>query len=550
MGSKACSGCHENIYDDFLRTGMGRSMSLGNNPSELERVPVPVTIFASKFKRYFQVFRKDSNLYQSEYELDDNRNLVFTHTEKIEYVIGSGVNGFSYIVQRSDYLFEAPLSFYSKSKTWGLSPGYRSEDFGFSRPIAAACVVCHSGRPQLVGGRDGLYKNPPFRELSVGCENCHGPGQLHFEERLKGVPLSGDRDLSIVNPAKLPAWLADNICMYCHQGGDIRVLKPGRDYSDFRPGTPLDDTMVILKVPPKSRFPAESPLLEHYFSMILSSCYRASGGRLSCLSCHNPHHEPSPPEAVAYYREKCLNCHAQENCALPLENRLRENPRNDCAGCHMPKKDVRVVSHSSLTQHRIIPRKTQPYPEIALSLTTPTESNLVHLNAVPGKEKVPVPPLALFEAYITLLRDSHPDYQAAYLALLNQLAASEPRNALVLSALAQKMLWEGTHQGESTAIRYLSQAIELGSTSPSDYHLLAELLARAGRVPEAIQVLQSGIRLAPFDAAFYRSLALDYMATRNFAGALEALKQGLRLFPEDSKIRTLLKKAEAANPTW
>src|SRR5438105_8155777 len=30
----------------------------------------------------------------------------------------------------------------------------------------------------------------------------------------------------------------------------FRSLKPGKDYKDFRPGTPLDDTLSILMVPP------------------------------------------------------------------------------------------------------------------------------------------------------------------------------------------------------------------------------------------------------------------------------------------------------------
>ena len=38
--------------------------------------------------------------------------------------------------------------------------------------------------------------------------------------------ISGDVDSSIVNPAKLSPWLALNICMYCHEQGDARVLIP------------------------------------------------------------------------------------------------------------------------------------------------------------------------------------------------------------------------------------------------------------------------------------------------------------------------------------
>ena len=144
---------------------------------------------------------------------------------------------------------------------------------------------------------------------------------------------------SIVNPAKLKPWLADNICMSCHQNGDAMVLRPGKDYRDFKPGMPLDDTLAIFMVPPRRDSP-QTDLLEHYFSMTLSKCYRGSAGRLSCITCHDPHVEPAKQEAPAQFRAKCLECHNEKSCALPAATRQRKTPPDDCAGCHMPKRQV------------------------------------------------------------------------------------------------------------------------------------------------------------------------------------------------------------------
>ncbi len=69
------------------------------------------------------------------------------------------------------------------------------------------------------------------------------------------------------------------------------VLRPGKDYRDFKPGMPLDDTLAIFMVPPRRDSP-QTDLLEHYFSMTLSKCYRSSDGRLSCITCHDPHSSP------------------------------------------------------------------------------------------------------------------------------------------------------------------------------------------------------------------------------------------------------------------
>src|SRR5690349_16036 len=122
----------------------------------------------------------------------------------------------TYAVRRGDFLFQAPLSFYSKPLQWDLSPGYETTGEGFGRPMHEACIVCHSGRARSVPGRDGLYENPPFAEPAVGCENCHGPGALHVKERQGAASGRREADRSIVNPARLNARLADDICMKCH----------------------------------------------------------------------------------------------------------------------------------------------------------------------------------------------------------------------------------------------------------------------------------------------------------------------------------------------
>ena len=484
VGSRVCASCHADVYEKFTKTAMGRSMSPASDVAQVKKAPAPVTIHDEKFNRYFQVFRRDSGLYQSEYELGPDGSEVFRNTQKVEYAIGSGANGVSYIVRQGEYLLQAPLSYYSKSRSWALSPGYELGDYGFSRTIPAGCIVCHSGLARPVPNRYGVYRDPPFRELSIGCENCHGPGQLHVEERTKGAPLSGRPDTTIVNPANLSGWLADNICMNCHQGGDTRVLQPGRDFYDFRPGTALDRTVAIFALPLSRDSPPASPLLEHYSLMVLSKCYRSSAGRMSCLTCHDPHAQPGS-DAASYYRKRCLGCHTETSCSLPLVARRRKAPPDDCAGCHMPKQSLTLISHSALTNHRIVAYEGEPYPEEAFHQTSPELPDLVHVNAVPGEGKA-LSPLVLLQAY--------------------------------------------------------------GELMGSDYESLGELLGRAGRMQEAITTVQRGIQLDPYDDRLYKSLALLCISARRYSEAMAAMKKELDLFPQDDFIRALLKKAEAAQP--
>lgn len=543
VGSKACAPCHAGIYQEYLKTAMGRSMLLPGDPSQLHLPSAPVTVHVQKFNRYYEVFRKGATLYQSEYELAPDGTDVFRDTRPMAYVIGAGQNGIGYIVQEKKYLFEAPLSYYSESRSWGLSPGYEFADYGFHRIVPEACIICHSGRPRPVSGRPGLYQNPPFEELAIGCENCHGPGQLHVEERMKGAALKGPIDRSIVNPAHLSGWMANNVCMICHQAGDTRILQPGKTYSDFRPGTPLNATVAIFAVPFTPQSPPKTPLLQHYTLMILSKCYRASGGKMSCITCHDPHFEPTAAQAPAYYRKKCLACHTEKSCSLALSARLRKSPPDDCAGCHMPRQNLQKISHSALTNHRIIAYAGEPFPSAAFHLASPAAPGLVHVDAIPGKENAPIQPIVLFQAYGELMV-KHPEYKPQYDKLLNALAKEQPHDPVILSALGRRELLKGAAADVAVAMDYMSRAIAAGSTLDSDFEIDSSLLARSGDLNKAVAVLKQGIALNPYSTRLYKRLALTYIQLHDYQNALETMKQELTIFPEDSFMRMLIGRVE------
>ena len=539
VGSKVCAACHRGIYDAYIQTPMGRSLRavpVTSGTAHIARIP------GAGPGRFYEVDRRDGVLYQSQILVDAQGKETHRQSYPLAYELGS-VNGAGYLVKRGDHLLEAPLSYYPRHQTWGLSPGYEQNDAGFNRPIEAGCVFCHSGRPQPVANRPGLFQARPFLEEGIGCENCHGPGQLHATERGKGGAVAKGGDALIVNPARLTPALARDICMNCHQGGDPRVLMPGKSYADFRPGRPLAETFALLKVPAKPGESPESDVLEHDFAMRFSKCFTASNGKLSCLTCHDPHTVPAADRKAAFYREKCLQCHRDASCPLPSAERARRN-QNDCAGCHMIQRDLATFSHSALTNHRIVRTPGQPYPDSAYHLTTPALPDLVYVNRPEGPDK-PLPKITELAAYQSLApRDAH--YRERYLTvLLSLLKQGRPTDAPLLEALASEAQRDGTPEGDAIAARYWTQALQTGQADVKTYADLGSLLLRGGRSRDAAGVLEQCVAASPFEPDCYRMLLDAYAGLKQTGKFDETARKFLDLFPEDTDTRTRIERGRA-----
>ena len=540
VGSAACAQCHLDIYNEYMQTSMGRSMSQ-LTPAMLKKMPLPGTYDDPKLNRHFSVYAENGKLYQSEFQTDAAGKDVFRDIRQLQWKIGAGENGYGLLLERDNYLFQAPLSFYSQASAWGLSPGYEFADYGFNRPILAGCIICHSGNPRPVSSTNGRYESPPFSEAAIGCERCHGPGARHLHS-MQSAAGRATKEHFIVNPAHLSSILANNICMYCHQTGDVRVLQPGKAYKDFIPGEPLDDTLAILKVPPTRESPPDDDHVEHYYSMTLSKCYRASGGRLRCITCHDPHVEPAQQQAPAYFNRKCLTCHTNQSCSLPMEARRQSKPADNCIGCHMPKREIRVISHSSATNHRILRKPGEPFPDVTFEQTLPSLPDLIHLDPAPGKTGATLPLLTRLQAYGELA-ENKPGYLAPYLKILDQLSQSEPENSLVQAALGRRDLKGGNYL---KAADHLQHSLHLDPEQPAVAGDLADALQKLGKVEQAVVLLSKSVEQDPFNPALRKKLIVAYITLRQYGNAETAIEQYLQIFPQDSFMRQMLVRAQQA----
>jgi hypothetical protein len=542
VGSEACSRCHAEMYSHYSRTSMGRSLTPVTS-GFLKTVPVSASVYDQKLDRHFDVYSENEKLYQSEFQVDAVGHEVFRDTHEIKWIVGTGANGRGALIQHDDYLFEAPLSFYRETGSWALSPGYERGDLGFNRTIAPGCIFCHSGRPQPVPGTIGKYQEPPFTQRSVGCENCHGPGSAHVGAMGMGDSYPKGKDPTIVNPGGIAPTMANDICMSCHQTGDIRVFQPGKTYLDFRPGQPLDRVMAILMVPPTRENPPREDHVEHYYSMILSKCYRASARmpsekQMRCISCHDPHIEPTSEEAPAYFNGKCISCHTEQSCKAPSQVRAQTAsataPADNCIGCHMPKRAGGTISHTSLTNHRIVARPDEAFPDAAFAMTTAALPDLIYLDATPGDAAPPA--ITLLQAY-SQLKDVSPVYEASFLKILRELEATKPQSAIVQATLGHQAL---AASQLDDATQHLQASLKLDPAQAAVYVDLSAIADQKGQAEEAVTMAQKAVALEPFNAPMQKTLVLRLINAKQYPEAEAAMEKYLENFPEDDFMRKML----------
>lgn len=337
IGDAACAQCHPAISEAYRRHPMGRSMTTGAQGG-----PVPTGVVFSAGDLDYEIATRGDEVVHRERQRASAGDSAGPVEAVVAYVLGSGTRGAAYLVQKGDGLFQSPIAWYAAAHRWDFAPGYRVNNLHFNRPITAGCLYCHANRVELVEG-----KSPVFHGLAIGCERCHGPGSIHAER----PGTRGAIDMTIVNPAHLSPTLRDSVCEQCHLQGTQRIDQPGRSEVDFRPGLPFD-AFVYVNSSRSDPF-ASRRAVGHVEQLRNSACAKASGGRLGCISCHDPHGLPDEGSRVAYYRDRCLQCHGDRGCSLPATARLTDNPLDDCIRCHMPRVPTLGVDHTALTHHDI-----------------------------------------------------------------------------------------------------------------------------------------------------------------------------------------------------
>lgn len=477
-GADRCILCHRSEVEGYARSAMADSLRRSGNEPDGSVITEETRITASNGKNgYWQ--RLESGGQTTQYRID--------------YVIGSGNHAAGYLLDLSGHLFQSPIAYYKSRKSYDLAPGFeglRNPDF--TRPVTEGCLFCHSGTALPVPGTRNQYHTPPFSAESITCERCHGPAQEHLEDPRAGT---------IVNPAKLEPVARDSICEQCHLLGVGRTLNPGKRFSDFQPGEPLEDVFTTYHLAlPAGTDAGKFKVISHVEQLRRSMCSRMSGRRMWCGTCHDPHETPVNP--VEYFRNKCLSCHT---AAFPTSHADRNS---NCIGCHMPRRNAKDGGHTVFTDHRIERRQSVP------------QELPRNLDIAAWREPAPeFQKRNLGMAYIQLgAEQGSPEFVIRGYKLLTEVQQQFSRDDELFTSIGIALLL-GKQPAEAEFA--FDRALQLKPDSVSEETNDASAYLRAGNSEEAMVHLERAVAIDPLDLTAVAPLVDLYRQKGNMVRANE-----------------------------
>ena len=528
-----CANCHADRAKTYQHVGMAKSFYRPRAAVFIENFDVP-PFFHERSKQYFEMRRRGDDLIFRRWQLAADGTPIHLFEQKIDWILGSGHHSRTYLYATpGGELYQLPISWYTATREWRMAPGYdRADHDGVVRRVRHECMFCHNAYAAIPEEKLSYWRSQKFPAQlpeGIGCQRCHGPGAKHVETRTRDT---------IINPARLSTRLRNDICYECHMQPTVIIAgmrKFGRDIYSFRPGQPLDEYAHRIDIDEAGMPRAERFEINHHpYRLEQSRCFIESEGRLSCLTCHDPHQKITD---AAHYRKACMSCHANPH-------RVNE----DCTSCLMPKRRPQDVVHTVMTDHFI--RRTPGGPE----LLAPREEREPAITRVES-------PDALYDAVALvratggananavrrleqLLRERKPAEIEPYLDLASALLRQrrwkeldETATLILVRDAKQELALEWRALARASLTRDVETAIrELSSlTRPEAAFNAGVLLAGRGRTEEAIQLYERALAARPNLAAAWFRLGEARRECGDEFGALVAFRRTVAIEPTHAR---------------
>jgi len=253
------------------------------------------------------------------------------------------------------------------------------------------CADCHS--TNLRTNYD-LAKNSydtTWSEISVSCEQCHGPGSQHTawahgrknspEQKASAAGSSKGLviDLKTVNGSW---WLVKPDDVTMHWKGqprtrtELETCAPCHSRrrpitSHYQPGDHFLDAYVPNLLEEGVYF-ADGQILEEdyeYGSFLQSKMYREG---VTCSDCHDPHTGKLSPAGL---NQTCGKCHLVAKFGAPEHHHHKTGSAGAlCVNCHMPTRTYMVVDPRRDHSFRV------PRPDWSVNYGTPNACTQCHTN--------------------------------------------------------------------------------------------------------------------------------------------------------------------------
>ena len=316
----ACATCHMEAKSQ-PQTSMAHALETVEECKVLSAHPL-LTFRMGKYS-----YRIERHGDESAYSVSDG---VQTLTMPIRWAMGaSNAIGQTYILEKDGELYESRVSYFNELNALDLTMGAQNveptnllEACGRRMTLddKLQCFGCHA-----TNATDGEQVTLEKMTPGVQCERCHGQAERHLTSVTRGDP----KPVMMKDLTKMATEEISDFCGQCHRTLEQVVSQGIFDINDIR---------------------------FQPYRMTLSKCYDTDDPRISCLACHDPHHELDNNSVD--YDSKCQACHTRGKPGA----RMCKVSTSHCASCHMPKLEL-PGAHHKFTDHRIrIVRANEPFP--------------------------------------------------------------------------------------------------------------------------------------------------------------------------------------------
>lgn len=376
VGSEACAGCHDKAYAAWKDSHHARAMQQATRDTVLGNFAHATFRYAGVESTFFQ---RDGKYFVSTDGADGK-------LKDFEIKFTFGVDPLQqYLIEFPDGRIQAlSIAWDSRPVAQGgqrwfhLYPNDKVDSRDelhwtrYSQNWNFMCADCHSTDVRKNYDAANNTFHTTYKEISVGCEACHGPGSAHLEwARTK--PKDATQGLTVdLTERKGAHWTIDaasgkpvrsspratdteiQVCAQCHSRRSQIAdgYRAGLPYLDFYRPALLSQGLYFVDGQQRDE-------VYVWGSFLQSRMYHAG---VTCSDCHEPHSHKLRAAGNAI----CSTCHLAANYDTPAHHHhAGTGPGTRCVDCHMPERTYMVVNPRRDHSMRI------PRPDLTVKLGVP-----------------------------------------------------------------------------------------------------------------------------------------------------------------------------------